>query len=96
MLDNILSAGRLRPIVIQSLFMRIHGEAPQRDEIDAYVARLRELRDGGCRIKLVQVYTTARTTAEKYVTPLENALLDELAENVRTLGLRAETYYGPS
>ena len=95
-LDNILSAGRLRPIVIQSLFMRIHGEAPQRDEIDAYVARLRELRDGGCRIKLVQVYTTARTTAEKYVTPLENALLDELAENVRTLGLRAETYYGPS
>jgi wyosine [tRNA(Phe)-imidazoG37] synthetase (radical SAM superfamily) len=95
-LDNILQAGRVRPIVIQSLFMRIHGEAPSTREIGAYVARLRELRDGGCRIKLIQVYTTARTTAENYVTPLENAALESIAENVRDLGLGAETYYGPS
>ena len=94
-LDNILSAGRLRPIVIQSLFMRIHGEAPSTREIDAYLARLRDLRDGGCRIKLVQVYTTARTTAEPYVTPLENAALDEIADKVRAVGLNVEAYFGP-
>jgi wyosine [tRNA(Phe)-imidazoG37] synthetase (radical SAM superfamily) len=95
-LDNILSAGQVRPIVIQSLFMRIHGEASSKEEIDAYVARLRDLRDGGCRFKLVQVYTTARTTTEQYVTPLESALLDEIAVKVGALGLRAEAYYGPT
>jgi wyosine [tRNA(Phe)-imidazoG37] synthetase (radical SAM superfamily) len=95
-LDNILSAGRIRPIVIQSLFMRIHDEPPTAHEIDAYASRLRELRDGGCRIKLVQVYTTARATAETYVAPLESAALDAIAEKVKALGLPAEVYYGPS
>ena len=95
-LDNLLAAGRVRPIVIQSLFMRIHGEPPSTHEIGAYIARLRDLRDGGCQIKLVQVYTTARTTAERFVTPLDNALLDAIAEKVRALNLNAEVYYGPS
>ncbi len=95
-LDNLLLAGRARPIVIQSLFMKLHGQPPPASEIDAYVQRLGELRDAGCRVKLVQVYTTARGTAEAYVEPLENAALDAIAEKVRSLGLIAEAYYGPS
>ena len=95
-LDNLLLAGRARPIVIQSLFMKLHGQPPPASEIDAYVQRLGELRDAGCQVKLVQVYTTARGTAEAYVEPLENAALDAIAEKVRSLGLIAEAYYGPS
>jgi wyosine [tRNA(Phe)-imidazoG37] synthetase (radical SAM superfamily) len=94
-LGNILDTGRVRPIVIQSLFTRLHGEPPPAAEIDAYVARLRELLQDGCRIKLVQVYTIARATAERYVRPLEAPALDLIAERVQSLGLAAEVFPEP-
>lgn len=94
-LDNIAACGRKRPIVIQSLFMRIDGEPPTGHEIDEYVRRLRELVAAGCRIKLVQVYTVARRTAEVNVTPLADAELDAIADKVRAVPLAVETFYGP-
>jgi hypothetical protein len=57
---------------------------------------LRELVDAGCQIKLVQVYTVARGTAEAYVTPLDNAQVDAIADRVRAIGLPAEAFYGPT
>ncbi len=95
-LENILEAGRARPIVIQSLFMHVDGVAPDAAEIDAYIARLRDLLEGGCRIKLVQVYTVARGPAEAYVTPLRDEQVDAIVEKVRALGLSAQGYYGPT
>ena len=96
-LDNILEAGKLRPIVIQSLFLRLHEQGPPSEEIDAYAARLKEVSAGGCRIKLVQVYTVARSTAVAACTPLPARELDEISEKVRReTGLTVETYYGPS
>lgn len=50
----------------------------------------------GCKIKLVQIYTTARATAESFVTPLEDAALDTIAAQVKAIGLPVDTYYGPS
>lgn len=95
-LDNLLLAGRRREIVVQSLFMRIHDRPPPAEEIAAYVQRLRDLRESGCRIKLVQVYTTARGTAEQYVRPLLNAEVDAIVDTVRGAGLTCEGYYGPT
>jgi wyosine [tRNA(Phe)-imidazoG37] synthetase (radical SAM superfamily) len=95
-LDNILLAGKARPIVIQSLFMNIHNEPPSDEEINAYVQRLIDLRTGGCQIKLVQVYTIARGTAESYVAPLDQAHVDAIAEKVRAAGFYVEAYYGPT
>jgi len=95
-LDNVADAGRFRPIVIQSLFMNIQGAGPTDDEIAAYVERLRELVERGCQIKLVQVYTVARRTAEDYVAPLAPSLIDAIAARVQALGLTAEAYYGPT
>jgi wyosine [tRNA(Phe)-imidazoG37] synthetase (radical SAM superfamily) len=95
-LDNLLLAGRQRPIVIQSLFMQVHGEPPPPEEIDAYVDRLRELRDAGCQIKLVQVYTIARGTAEAYVAPLRDEQVDAIVARVREIGLECEGFYGPT
>jgi len=95
-LDNVADAGRFRPIVIQSLFMNIQGAGPTDDEIAAYVERLRELVERGCQIKLVQVYTVARRTAEDYVAPLAPSSIDAIAARVQALGLTAEAYYGPT
>jgi pyruvate-formate lyase-activating enzyme len=91
-LANLRSAGRERPLVIQSLFCRLDSVAPTPAEIAAYCLRLRELVDAGCRIRLVQVYTTARSTAVASVAPLSAAELGLIAEQVAALGLTVETY----
>lgn len=94
-LDNLLLAAQARPIVIQSLFMRIHGEPPSAAEQEAFCDRLNEITSGGGRIKLVQVHTVARPPAETWVAALSNAEVDALAELVRRrTGLPAAGYYG--
>jgi len=94
-LDNLLLAARGRPIVIQSLFLRIEGNPPPVEEQQAYCDRLNELRAGGGQIRLVQLHTVARPPAETWVTPLSNAEIDALAELVRRhTGLPVATSYG--
>lgn len=94
-LDNITEAARQRPLVIQSLFMRVQGEAPTADEVTAYVERLKEIQRAGGTIRLVQIYTVARPPAESYVTPLEDEFLDAIVRQVRAeTGWLAEAYYG--
>lgn len=96
-LENILSAGRIRPIVIQSLFLKLNDQGPPAGEIDAYVEHLSNLKASGCQIKLVQVYTVARSTAVAEVEPLSAQALDAISAQVRRqTGLNVETYYGPS
>ena len=94
-LANLAMTGRRRAIVIQSLFLCLDGEPPSAAELHAYVERLRALIAGGCRIKLVQIYTVARPPAESTVTPVADALLDRLCQEVRGLGLAAEAAYAP-
>jgi wyosine [tRNA(Phe)-imidazoG37] synthetase (radical SAM superfamily) len=94
-LDNILAASKLRPLVLQSLFMRVNGAGPPAEEIDAYVQRIRDVQAAGGRIKLVQVYTVARPPAESFVTSLSDAEVDAIAAKVRAVtGVPAECYYG--
>ena len=82
-LENLREAARVRPLVIQSLFMRIRGEPPPPEEQDAYCDRLVEIIAAGGQIKLVQVHTIARPPAETWVAPLGDDQLDTLAERVR-------------
>jgi wyosine [tRNA(Phe)-imidazoG37] synthetase (radical SAM superfamily) len=82
-LDNLTEAARKRPIVIQSLFMRIHGQAPPAQEQEAYCERLNEIVASGGHIKLVQVHSLARPPAESFVTALSEKQIDALAELVR-------------
>ena len=94
-LDNILEAARLRPVVLQSLFMKVRGEGPPPEEIQAFVDRVAEILAGGGRISLVQVYTVARPPAESWVTPLADHEVDAIAASIRARipGLAVETYY---
>jgi wyosine [tRNA(Phe)-imidazoG37] synthetase (radical SAM superfamily) len=93
-LENLLTTARVRPIVVQTLFMRIHGQLPPVEEIAAYIERLREIVAGGGRIKLVQIHTVARQPAESYAEPLERDEVDALAERVRReTGLTVSAFY---
>jgi wyosine [tRNA(Phe)-imidazoG37] synthetase (radical SAM superfamily) len=91
-LENILAAARIRPLVIQSLFMRVHDEPPPAAEIEAYLDRLRWLLDSGGRISLVQVYTMARRPTQPYVSALTAAELEQIGARIRPLGIPVECY----
>jgi len=94
-LENIIDAARARPLVIQSLFMRVHGAPPPEAEVAAYCDRLNEVLLAGGRIKLIQVYTIARRTAEPYATALADHELDAIAGMVRArVAAPLATYYG--
>lgn len=96
-LDNLLIAAKVRPIVIQSMFLKLLEQGPSQEEIAAFCDRLNELVAAGGEIKLVQVYTVARKPAESLVTPLSDAQVDAIAQEVRNkTGLAAEVYYGSS
>jgi wyosine [tRNA(Phe)-imidazoG37] synthetase (radical SAM superfamily) len=93
-LDNIAQAARVRPVVIQALFLRLYGEPPPASELAAFCARLNDILRAGGRIRLVQVYTVARVPAEEYVGPLANAEVDAIVDLVsRRTGLAAEPFY---
>jgi len=91
-LENITAAAKVRPLVIQSLFMRIQGEAPPASEIDAFCDRLSEIVAAGGRLKLVQVYTVARPPAESFVAALTEPELEAIAAKVRSRGIAAEVH----
>jgi wyosine [tRNA(Phe)-imidazoG37] synthetase (radical SAM superfamily) len=94
-LDNITAAARVRPLVIQSLFMHVNGEPPSQAELEAYCNRLNEITAGGGQLKLVQIYTVARRPAESYVAPLADAEVDALVALVKDrTGLATIGYYG--
>jgi wyosine [tRNA(Phe)-imidazoG37] synthetase (radical SAM superfamily) len=94
-LANITAAAKERPVVIQSLFMRIEGRGPSPQEIDAWCGRLAAIVNEGGRIRLVQVYTVARPPAESYVTPLADGEVDAIATEARRRlpGVAIESFY---
>jgi wyosine [tRNA(Phe)-imidazoG37] synthetase (radical SAM superfamily) len=94
-LDNIIAAAKVRPPVIQSLFMRVNGEPPTPAELEAFCDRLNDITAAGGQLKLVQIYTIARRPAESYVAPLANDELDAIVNLVRKrTALDTIAYYG--
>lgn len=94
-LTNIRDAAKIRPLVIQALFMRIDGEPPSQDEQLAFCDRLCEVTAAGGALSLVQIYTVARKPAESMVKPLLDAEVDALGAMVRNrTGLPVATFYG--
>jgi wyosine [tRNA(Phe)-imidazoG37] synthetase (radical SAM superfamily) len=92
-LANILCLARQRPVVIQSLFPSVRGEAPPPSEIEAYVQRLRELKEAGAQIPLVQIYSATRPTVQSECGHLPLRTLSAIAQRVReAAGLKAELF----
>ena len=92
-LANILLVARKRRVVIQSLFPSINGEEPPPEEIEAYAQRLKELKDAGAQIPLVQIYSATRPTPHSECGHLPLKTLSRIARHVRTAtGLKAEVF----
>ena len=92
-LDNLLESARRRPIVIQSLWMRMRGCPPAEAEIEAFCDRLVEITSSGGRIMLVQAHTVARRPAEEWIASLSTAELEGIAETIRRrTGLTVKTF----
>ena len=92
-LSNILLIARKRPVVIQSLFPAINGEAPPDSEIEEYSQRLKELKDQGAEISQVQIYSATRPMAQGACSHLPLKTLSRIAQTVRKVsGLRAEVF----
>jgi wyosine [tRNA(Phe)-imidazoG37] synthetase (radical SAM superfamily) len=92
-LENIRNLGQRRPIVIQTMVPEVHRQNPFSTEIGEYVARLRELKNAGTQISLVQIYSANRPTAHSECGHLPLKTLSEIAKRVRAAtGLRTEVY----
>src|SRR5213082_314285 len=92
-LANILRLARQRPVVIQSLFPAIRGEEPPAHEIEAYAQRLKELKEAGAQIPLVQIYSATRPTPHSECGHLPLRTLSAIARRVRDVaGLKAEVF----
>ncbi len=92
-LDNLLLASRVRPLVIQSLFMKVQGIGPTDAEITAYIGRLKHILAEGGQLARVQIYTVARPPAESFVSALSPDEVQAIAQRVTTeTGLFAEAY----
>jgi len=92
-LTNILKLGRERPIVVQSLFPLLKGQEPPSQEIEAYVQRLKELKEGGAKISLVQVYSAHRPSHHPDCGHLPLRSLSRIAHRIRDVtALPAEVF----
>jgi wyosine [tRNA(Phe)-imidazoG37] synthetase (radical SAM superfamily) len=92
-LQNILALARQRPVIIQSLFPVIRNTEPSMDEVEQYALRLKELKEHGAQIPLVQIYSCTRPTIREEVTHLPLRSLSHIAHRVREVsGLTAEVF----
>ena len=92
-MENTWLIGRKRPIIIQSLFPLLHGWEPLPEEVDEYIQRLHELKDGGAMISLVQIYSATRPTAHPDCGHIPLQSLARICRRIKTeTGLTAEVF----
>lgn len=92
-MDNIKRIGLKRPVIIQSLFPLIAGQEPPSEEIDQYLQRLRELREAGTMISLVQIYSATRPAAHSDCGHIPLQSLARICRRIKTeVGLKAEVF----
>ncbi len=82
-LRNLTLTAQIRPIVIQSLFLKLHGRPMPTSELLSYCERLREIQAAGGRLKEVHAYTIARPTPEVWATRLSLTELKGIADVIR-------------
>ena len=82
-LTNLLETARVRPIIIQTLLLKVHGRMMPLPELEAYCARLTAIIRAGGRIKAVHAYTIARPTPEPFATKLTVEELEFQAASIR-------------
>ena len=91
-LRNLRELARVRPVVVQSMFLALEGVGPTDAEVAAWAGRLAEVCAAGGVIDRVQVYSVARTPSDARVGPLPRARLEQVADAARAKGLLVEVH----
>ncbi len=92
-ISNILLVARQRPVIIQSLFPLVFGQEPLPQEIDEYILRLNDLKNGGARISLVQIYSATRPIAHPDCGHMPLKKLSRISQRIKAeTGLKAEVF----
>ncbi|MDQ3003650.1 MAG: radical SAM protein [Fibrobacterota bacterium] len=81
---NLIRLGGRHPFKIQSLFCGLDGVVPPQKELDAYLERLKRIRDSGSDILEVQLHTLARKPAQANCTPVTTAILSDLQAGIES------------
>lgn len=80
-------------MIIQSLFAQINGGEPPKREIEQFALRLRELKEAGANIPLVQIYSAHRPAINTCCEYLPLRALSNIAKCVREVsGLQTEVF----
>ena len=82
-LKNINTTAQSRPVVIQSLFLKLHEAIMPEKELEAYCQRLNDIQTADGKIQEVHAYTLARPTTESYASRLSTEELNTLADTIR-------------
>ncbi len=92
-MENAVMIGRKHPVIIQSLFPLIAGQEPPPGEIDEYIQRLKELKEGGAAISLVQIYSATRPSARSECGHVPLQSLTRICRRIKAeAGLKAEVF----
>ncbi len=92
-LRNITELGKVRPVVIQSMFVEVDGALPERSDLMEYGRRLLQLKQSGVKISVVQVYSATRPHHTKMCRHLSLRVLSDVASAVHQMtGLRVEVF----
>lgn len=93
--DNIALCARELEVTIQSLFPTLDGNDPGEAEAGSVADRVNEIVSRGGKLRMVQLYTTARKPANPRIGMIEDARLDELADVIRQrTEVPVEVFYG--
>jgi wyosine [tRNA(Phe)-imidazoG37] synthetase (radical SAM superfamily) len=93
--DNIALCAQQLEVTIQSLFPTLDGKDPGEEEMGAVADCVNEIASRGGRVRLIQVYTTARKPSDPRIGMIEDARLDQLADVIRSrVTVPVEVYYG--
>jgi wyosine [tRNA(Phe)-imidazoG37] synthetase (radical SAM superfamily) len=91
--SNLIRLGGRHPFKIQSLFCGLDGVTPPQKERDAYLDRLKRVRDSGGDILEVQLHTLARKPAQSSCTPVTGEFLSDLRDRIESgIGVPARVY----
>jgi wyosine [tRNA(Phe)-imidazoG37] synthetase (radical SAM superfamily) len=96
-LQNLENTAKQFPLIVQSLFMRVHGIGPSPAEIEAYCDRLDTICKAGGQILGLQLNTIARTPPVDWATALLPEELERVAAQIKKRnGLPQQLSYASS
>ncbi|MDO4575659.1 MAG: radical SAM protein [Planctomycetia bacterium] len=81
-LSGLTFAAKRRPLILQTLFFQIDGEAPDDNEVAAYIGRIRDLIQSGGKIRYIQLHSVCRMPAFSCCSPIPKERLIPYAERI--------------